>query len=69
MTEARQLSLYDGQDRIGMVVERNGRCDAFDVHGIHLGTFPKMKAAVSAVNSSLPVCVCDTSARRDNSDG
>jgi hypothetical protein len=51
-----------------MVIERNGRVDAFDVHGVHLGTFPKVKAAIAAVNSSLPVCVCDTNARRDGSE-
>ena len=64
----RHLSLYDGRDRIGMVIACGDRCDAFDVHGVHLGSFRKLKAAVSAVNSSLvSSCVCDTSARRDNS--
>lgn len=64
---SRTLSMYDGRDQIGMVIKRGGRCDAFDVHGVHLGTFPKLKAATSAVHSSLPVCVCDTNARRDGS--
>jgi hypothetical protein len=65
----RHLSIFDGRDRIGMVVERNGSVDAFDVNGVHLGTFKKIKPAVSAVNSSLPCsCVCDTNARRDGSE-
>ena len=64
-------SIYDGRDLIGTIIERNGAVDVFDVHGVHLGTYPKLKAAVSAVNASLPrTCVCDSSAaRRDNSSG
>lgn len=64
------LSLYDGRDLIGMVVDRGGgHVDAFDRTGVHLGTFKKQKAAVSAVNSSLPcTCVCDANARRDGSE-
>lgn len=64
----RHLHLYDGRDCIGLVVDRGDVCDAFDRSGVHLGTFKKRKAAVAAVNSSLPCsCVCDSSARRDGS--
>jgi hypothetical protein len=34
MTDARQMSVYDGQDRRGMVIKHEGRCDAFDVYGV-----------------------------------
>lgn len=50
-----------------MVIERNGCIDAFDVHGVHLGSFRKTKRAIAAVNASAPVAVCDASARRDGS--
>lgn len=63
----RFLHLYDGRDLIGTIVDRGDNCDAFDRSGVHLGTFKKRKAAVSAVNSSLPVRVCDAHARRDGS--
>jgi hypothetical protein len=65
----RQLSLYDGQDRIGLIVDRGGgHVDAFDTSGILLGTFKKIKAAANAVSLSRSVsCVPDTSARQDNS--
>jgi hypothetical protein len=63
----RHLSLYDGQDRIGAVIARPGAVDAFDVYGVHLGTFKTMKAAQAAVDTSLSgSCVCDTNARRAN---
>jgi hypothetical protein len=66
----RPLSLYDGQDRIGFVVDRGGgHVEAFDVSGVHLGTFKKIKAAANAVSSlSLRSCVGDQSARMDNSE-
>jgi hypothetical protein len=63
----RHLSLYDGQDRIGAVISRPGAVDAFDVYGIHLGTFKTMQAAQAAIDTSLSgSSVCDCSARRDN---
>ena len=69
-TKQRQLSIYDGQDRIGLVVDRGGgHLDAFDVSGIRLGTFKKIKTAANAVSSSsLCSCVGDLSARMDNSE-
>lgn len=66
----RHLHLYDGLDRIGLVVDRGGGVvDAFDVSGVHLGTFKKVKVAVAAVNTSVPLrsCVADLSARMDGS--
>jgi hypothetical protein len=65
----RHLSLYDGRDRLGVVIQRNGRCDAFDIQGVYLGLFPTLKAAIAAVNTSLSCsCVSDFNARRDNSE-
>jgi hypothetical protein len=49
---ARELSVYDGQDRIGMLIARAGSFDAFDQSGIRLGSFKKLKAAADAVSSS-----------------
>ena len=70
MTEERHLSIYDGTDRLGMVIKTAGRCCAFDVHGVYLGTFKKLKAAADAVSWSRVVsCIPDTSARQDNSGG
>ena len=65
----RELSIYDGRDRIGMVIACGDRCDAFDVSGVHLGTFKKVKAAADAVTlSRSSSCVPDTNGRRDNSE-
>jgi hypothetical protein len=63
----RQLSIYDGRDRIGaMIARRAGGVEAFDVHGVHLGSFNSVKAATAAINTSLSSsCVCDTNARRE----
>jgi hypothetical protein len=66
MTANRHLSIYDGRDYIGGLIARPGSVDAFDVHGVHLGTFKTIKAASSAINASLSSsCVCDSSARRN----
>ena len=66
---ARELSIYNGRDRIGCVIDRGDHCEAFDVYGVHLCSFPETKAAVSADNLSLSgSCVCDVNARRDNSE-
>jgi hypothetical protein len=63
-----ELTVYDGRDRVGSLVVRPGAVDAFDTQGIHLGSFKTLKAAHAAINTSLSSsCVCDTSARRDNS--
>lgn len=66
---SRELVIYS-QHRIGLVIERGGRCDAFDQNGVYLGEFRKFKAALSAVNLSVPLrsCVADASARMDGSE-
>jgi hypothetical protein len=62
------LSIYDGADRIGTVIERDGCCYAFDINGVHLGEFKKRKHAADAVSlSAVSSCVADTNACRDNS--
>jgi hypothetical protein len=48
----REFAVYDGRDQLGAVVERNGGVDVFDPVGVHLGTFPNVKAAAAAL--SLP---------------
>jgi hypothetical protein len=53
---------------MGMVIERGGFVDAFDINGVHLGTFKKSKAAISAVTASRPFSVCDVNGRRDKSE-
>ena len=45
----RQLSVYNGRDRIGMVITGGARSDAFDVFGCYIGSVKKMKAAAHAV--------------------
>jgi hypothetical protein len=63
----RHLSVYDGRDRRG--IQHNGRCDAFTVEGIYLGSFRKLKAVANAVTlSRSSSCVPDTSGRMDNSE-
>jgi hypothetical protein len=65
----RHLSVYDGRDRLGMVIQHNGRCDAFTVEGVYLGSFRKLKAAADGVTlSRSSSCVPDTSGRMDNSE-
>ena len=52
-----------------MVIQHNGRCDAFTVEGVYLGSFRKLKAAADGVTlSRSSSCVPDTSGRMDNSE-
>jgi hypothetical protein len=60
------LSCYDGTDRLGTIIARPGAVEAFDVHGVHLGTFRNVKAASAAINTSFGSCVGDVQARGDN---
>jgi hypothetical protein len=64
----RELHVYDGRDRVGLVIQRAAKCDAFDASGVFLGTFKKLKSAVDAVNLSRSVfCIPDSDGRKDNS--
>ena len=55
-TEDQQhLAIYDRRD-LGMLIERNGRCDAFDRFGVLLGRFSNARAALNAGVQS-PFCV------------
>lgn len=36
------------------MIQRGARVDAFDPAGVHLGTFASVKAAVAAINLSVP---------------
>ena len=46
----RELAVFDGRDRIGMLIQRNGRCDAFDAYGVLLGTFANVRAAADKIS-------------------
>jgi hypothetical protein len=43
------LAVYDGQHRVGSVVERNGEFLALDSHDRRVGVFTKQSAAVRAL--------------------
>lgn len=59
------LSLYDGRDLVGVVIDHGDRCEAFMATGARLGEFKTRKAAIAAINLSCPgSCVAD--ARMDN---
>jgi hypothetical protein len=47
--KAGRLALYDGQQRMGDIAERERGFDARDADGNRLGRFPSQKAAVEAV--------------------
>ena len=50
----RELSVYDGQECVGKIkVADDGEAVAFDRCGKRLGTFPTIKAAFAAFNSSV----------------
>jgi hypothetical protein len=59
------LSLYDGCDLLGVVLDHGDECEAFLATGARLGSFKSRKAAIAAINLSCPCpCVRD-SAQRD----
>jgi hypothetical protein len=63
----RQLSIYDGRDRIGAIIARPGACEVFDAGGCHIGSFKSIKAAKAAIHTSLSgLRVCDFNAGRDD---
>jgi hypothetical protein len=43
------LAVYDGQQRVGTVVERNGEFLALDVHDRRVGVFTKQRDAAHAL--------------------
>jgi hypothetical protein len=43
------LTVYDGQHRVGSVVERNGGFFALDVHDRRVGVFPNQSEAMRAL--------------------
>ncbi len=48
-TRNHALTVFDGADRVGSLVERAGKFEAFDIEGRHLGTFPDLRAASRAI--------------------
>jgi len=49
---SRPLSLCDGRDWLGNIVERDGKFVAFDTAGKTLGTFPTLRQAADAVTDA-----------------
>jgi hypothetical protein len=43
------LAVYDGQQRIGSVVERNGEFLVFDIHDRRVGVFTNQREALRAI--------------------
>jgi hypothetical protein len=43
------LTVFDGADRVGSLVERDGCFQAFDLAGVSHGTFDKVAAAARAL--------------------
>jgi hypothetical protein len=43
------MAVYDGQHRVGSVLQRNGEFLAFDVHDRRVGVFTKQSDAVRAL--------------------
>lgn len=68
----REISVYDGTDRLGHVQGLGRHWRAFDARGAALpGEFKTSKAAVVALNVAAPLrsCAGDHSARMDGSHG
>jgi hypothetical protein len=42
------LAVYDGRERVGSLVERDGRFEAYDLEGRCVGIFPNLRAAAQA---------------------
>jgi hypothetical protein len=57
------LSLYDGRDLVGVVLDHGDGCEAFLATGARLGSFKDRKAAIAAINSALE-CSCVGRVRR-----
>jgi hypothetical protein len=48
------LTVYDGAEMIGSLVQAGGEFHAFDVDGVHVGTFNDMRSAARALPASDP---------------
>ncbi len=46
------LGVYDGQDRVGSVVERDGQHHAYTTAGHHVGTFQNRREPTRAIPAS-----------------
>lgn len=54
MTTDRQISVYDGQQLLGFLIERSDKsCVAKDASGHKLGSFPNLQKAVAAVGDGV----------------
>jgi hypothetical protein len=64
------VSIYDGRDRLGSIVQRaTRRYEAFDVGGCHLGTYESLKAAAAALSNPRPVPCVRVISGRGGGDG
>jgi hypothetical protein len=61
-SEDNRISVYNGREWIGGIIQRPSGFDAFDLSGVHLGMFPTVKAAAAAVSTPRSSsCVRDQS--------
>ena len=48
------LAVYDGANRVGSIVERDGQFQAFDAHDRRVGTFGNQRDAMRAIPRARP---------------
>jgi hypothetical protein len=48
-TAGQALTVYDGQHRVGSVVERDGRFLTYDIDDLHVGVFATLRDAMRAL--------------------
>jgi hypothetical protein len=48
------VTVFDGADRVGSLIERAGRFEAFDLAGRRIGSFPTLLAASRAIPRVAP---------------
>jgi hypothetical protein len=48
-TADQALTVYDGQHRVGSVVERNGKFLTYDIDDLHVGVFATLRDAMRAL--------------------
>jgi hypothetical protein len=45
----KQLTIYDGQQRVGSIVERDGKFLTYDIDDLHLGVFATLRDAMRSL--------------------
>jgi hypothetical protein len=49
----KSVSLFDGRDFLGRIVQRDGQFVAFDAQGKQLGSYPTQAAASHAISGAM----------------